>query len=88
MVMNIYIWDEVNHMSDRYHDNGAVTIISTDLESARQLWSNQKIPPKPSYDYFDHMKCDLLTSEPDYVYGLVDDTVEPLIITHQNAGCC
>jgi hypothetical protein len=74
--MQLFIWNNVDHASDRYHDDGGVIVIAETLEHARAMLDGYGDREAP---------CEAMTKEPD----LVRECVGPeYIAIHPNAGCC
>lgn len=73
----MYVWENVNELTDNYHDGGGLVIISNDLESARELLT-KSIPLKS--------KCQALKVDPSYVTSVTAEKDE--IFIFPDAGCC
>ena len=71
--MKIYIWQEIKHCSDNYHDNGGVVVIADNLERAEKLAMEQgcKFSPEETPDH------EIETTSHD-----------EKVIIFPNAGCC
>ncbi len=77
--MKLFIWEEVNYLTDRWHNEGGCVIIAEDLNAARKLFLED--------DNNTESKCDLLTEPPDLEAELPSDS-EPRVFMFPNAGCC
>lgn len=76
--MNIYIWFDVNDLTDRYHNSGGLVIIASSLESARESFLKEH----PEQD-----KCEMFIIEPDETFAL-NGNVTNRVYRFQDAGCC
>jgi hypothetical protein len=70
--MKIYIWKEVEKLTDSYHDGGGCAVIAEDLVKAREQL------PKD---------CEAQKIEPDFVTELKDYEFTKCFI-FPDAGCC
>lgn len=74
--MVLYLFEQVEHVSDNYHDNGGLVIVANDLEHANDLISGDEyIKPSPE----EWKKA--------IVYELAG-THEPKVFVFPDAGCC
>lgn len=75
--MKLFVWNNVDHVSDSYHDNGGVVAIAESLQRAREIIAEAtRHAEKP---------CAAMTIEPD----LSRECDGPeFIAIHPNAGCC
>lgn len=74
--MKLFIWSNVDRLTDSYHQEGGVAIAAPTLELARCMLLNPNAEP-----------CEALTKEPDAVYELAGEP-EPRMFVFPNAGCC
>jgi len=74
--VKVFIWEECDYVSDRYHDDGGLTVVARGLEAARRLIA--ETCPK---------KCAALTADPTLELDVVDPGEERIFV-FRNAGCC
>jgi len=74
--MKIFILEEVDQVSNRWHSDGGLVIIAKDLEQAKELASLEPecVPTKKEWSKA-------------LVYNLVEET-EPRAFVFPDAGCC
>lgn len=75
--MKIYILEDVDQVSDRYHSDGGVVIIAHDLDHAKEL-----------VDKTDHLDIKDAEWEKAIAYELSGENIQPEIFIFPNAGCC
>ena len=71
--MNAYLWHQIKHCSDNYHENGSVLIQAKTVERAREIGT-------ANYGPMD------ICGEPDEVF--MCNSTEEKIWVFPNAGCC
>lgn len=76
--MNIYIWNHLNHVTNSYHDEGALSVVARNLDHAKELVKARLAHLEDLPD---------LDTRPDAVYTLAD-TEEPAVFIFPNSGCC
>lgn len=76
--MYIFIWFDVNGLTDRYHDSGGLVIIASSLEAARESFRKEH----PEQD-----KCEMFDVDPDETFELKGD-ISNRVYRFQDAGCC
>ena len=74
--MRIFIFEDLNQVSSRYHSEGSLAVIAKDKEHVKELIKD--------YDYIEIMDEEW---ENVVVYELNGD-VEPKIFIFPDAGCC
>lgn len=74
--MKVFIFKEIEQVSDRYHSGGGLVIIAKNIEHAKQLISDDE-DIKPTDDEWLKVES----------YDLADN-VEPKYWTMPDAGCC
>lgn len=78
------IWNDVDHVTERYHQEGGIVVIADNLEAALQMIRDKcpgcdcKIPIRPER----HVGLAM----PDYMAKIV--AYEDKIFLFPNAGCC
>lgn len=75
--MKIFIFEEVERVSGRYHSEGGLVIIAKDLQSAIDLAQEDKYKKLQSHEI-----------EKVVSYDLLDDDVDPRLWVFPNSGCC
>ena len=84
--MKVFVWEDLDRVSNNYHSNGGLLVVASTLEEAKALVEK----PMPSYkgqpeQYWEQsVKID---QRPDYVFDVVGQ-VEPMVLVFPNAGCC
>ena len=81
--MNIYIWKNVDHLTDNYHCDGGCAVIANSLEEAR-LFIPKTCPSK--HEKPEENVCTAQTENPDFEAPIFDVVAEVFIFP--NAGCC
>lgn len=76
--MKLFLWEEVDHATERYHPEAGIVVIAESLERARDLLRRP--------DEYVPSNCGAYTQEPDYTTE-VTDTQERVFI-FPDAGCC
>lgn len=75
--MKIFIWKNVDGLTDRCHDNGGLAVIAESVDRARALFL-EKNP--------DQVHCLCLTQEPDFEAEILTSLEQCFVF--QDAGCC
>lgn len=76
--MNLYIWQDLDRMSDSYHTEGGLVVIAPTLHAARErLRATPGIPAD----------SDAFAKEPSATYEIGVEHDE-CVIDFPNAGCC
>ena len=68
----MFIWENVDHLTDNYHSGGGLAVVAATLERAREL------APQGS---------SARTEAPDHVYMLAEPAEERALV-FPDAGCC
>lgn len=76
--MKAFIWSDVNHITNNWHDGGALLVIAPTLEEARKLGTENHGNDGDKPD---------LSKEPNFVFDAPGYT-EPDTHVFENAGCC
>jgi len=76
--MKAFIWSYVEHITNNWHDGGALLVIAPTLEEARKLGAEKHGN--------DGVKPDL-SKEPDFTFDAPTHT-EPSTRAFADAGCC
>ena len=82
--MKIFIWNDTDPITYRYHDYGGLLIIAPDLIRARELWSKH-VDNLDECDKFEDKSA--ADSDPNHVYFTDPDTEETVLV-FPNSGCC
>jgi hypothetical protein len=69
--VNVYVWEDLDGLTDSWHDGGGVLVVAESLDRARAL-----IPGKGDRDY-----------EPDLVLPVAGDTAERVIVFPNAGCC-
>jgi hypothetical protein len=79
--LNVYIWHNLERVTDNYHRGGGVVVIAASLDDARAafLAHYQRC-------YETDEGSDIETSKPDAVYPCESD--ETKVFVFPDAGCC
>jgi hypothetical protein len=73
--MKVFIWYDIDELTDNYHSDGGLVVIADNLEDARILAMERNVKFKD------------IELQPDLVYELKDYPKDNVII-FPNAGCC
>lgn len=76
--MNIYIWKNLNNVTNSYHNGGGLAIVARNLDHAKELVRERLAHQE------DIPNLDL---NPDAVYTLANDE-EPAVLIFPDQGCC
>lgn len=71
--MKVYVWMDIDHVSDRYHPEGSVVVVASSEEEALALVKQKVGPP-------------MLGGEP--VGPIELDLSVPSVWVFPDAGCC
>lgn len=74
--LNIYIWERVDKVSDRYHEAGGVIVIANDSDRARELAKDNGVV----------LTQDKKDKNPDHAMKI--EAINEQIIVFPDAGCC
>ena len=80
----VFIWNLVNLLTTRYHQDGALVIVANDLAHARELLA-EEIKDVLTYDG-NTIECDAFTKAPDFSYDVL--TNDSKVFIFPDAGCC
>ena len=75
--MNIYIFEDVKHCSDREHEDGGVVVIAESMHKVIDMIKDEE-HVSLEYNDWNHVE----------IYELKDDNCSPKIIIFQDSGCC
>lgn len=87
--MNVYVFENVEKLTDSYHCDGGLVVVAQDKEEVMQL-----IKVANKYDDLDNYKlasADIELSDEDWKNAIVYPTyvnTEPRIMVFPDAGCC
>lgn len=85
--MIAYLWDDINHVSDAYHNNGSVLIIAADLDTARAAWVSRTDSAERLLEKDEIRQA--IDGEPTRTWKLAArPKVDPEIFTFPDAGAC
>ena len=76
--MKLFIWERVDHVTDRWHDDGGIVVVAADLDKAREEMHAHAIP----------VDCEAYRIDPDCVYQVADTDEPGVVAVFPNAGCC
>lgn len=80
--MKVFVWNNIDVMSESYHSGGGVVIIANDLKSARNLAKKEEVSASETTDY-----SDIYTTQPSRTIDVVS-AEKPEVFLFPNAGCC
>ena len=98
--MFIFLWDDVDRVSENYHDNGGLGIIAASLEDARELLRTPRerllgykgLGPDRTPIVLTEtpvpQDCEAFVTAPDVILEIVDNERTPAVMVWGNAGCC
>lgn len=73
--MKVFIWNNINELTDNYHSDGGLVVVAKDLERAHELARNEGV----------EFAEDELAPTIEYN---TDDFVEEKVFIFPDAGCC
>lgn len=83
--MKIYIWEQKDNITDRYHSGGGLLVIAESKAQAIEMIESKK--EGAVRDYVDiEIAEDFTFEDPDYEFEI--EASEPKIIVFPNTGCC
>lgn len=83
-MMKMFLWYNVDNVTDRYHSSAGVVIIAETLEAARELYKER--PNQEGTDHEGEYNNELFTAEPDLICECDHPKAEVMIFP--DAGCC
>ncbi|MEI2356083.1 hypothetical protein [Mesobacillus zeae] len=75
--MKIYVFEDVEQVSDNYHSGGGLAIVAKDREQVAELVDKE--------DYIRLSQADWNDVK---VYALSSEDTEPRVFVFPDAGCC
>ena len=77
--MNLFIWNEIDHVSNNYHNHGGLVVVAKDLDQAIEaIKQSPEIPDN----------CGALTTAPIAMFALESTWDITSVYVFPNAGCC
>jgi hypothetical protein len=83
--MQLFIWQCVSNLTNRYHDGGGLVIVAQNLDAARELLRQTDGVLTERIGDID--RCCAFDIAPNVVYELHPDTT-PSVRVFPDAGCC
>ena len=75
--MYVFIWENVQNLTHRYHDEGGLVIVAKELAEARAMYLAND----------GQANCAVLTEPPTRIIACVAQE-KPVVFIFQDAGCC
>ncbi|NLV87592.1 MAG: hypothetical protein GX025_10330 [Clostridiales bacterium] len=80
--MKIFIFEDLEHVSDRYHERGGLVVIAENKEEVMKLIEGSPIIiPEHKKDYYDGCWDNVVVQD-------LNGNPEPTYYVFENAGCC
>lgn len=94
--LNIYIWDQLEHITSYFHHEAGVVIIAENYDTAIRMLKDTIIKDEPYYNKYDNREeaelariKDIEDREfefPDYQYYV--SATKSMVLIFPNVGCC
>lgn len=74
--MKIFIFEDINKVSNRYHEEGGLVIVANNKSHAKEMIEKEKYVEVTEKEWEDVIEYDIIGNH------------EPKLITFPDAGCC
>lgn len=81
--MKLFLWEELDHLTGRYHSGGGLVIIADSIERAKEIAKEHSDKYQKETD---GAPCFIIDKEPDII--LNTDATEEAFYAFPDAGCC